>query len=85
MQVCFLFKVVCGCFLVKGVVFVGFQSFSKISCSLAAFPVFQVFILSFFTDINDLFWFVCGLVVVLMVLLLKGLFLLVSSFVFLEG
>jgi hypothetical protein len=31
-----------------------------------------------------LYWFVCGLIVVLMVLLVKGLFLSVSSFVFLE-
>jgi hypothetical protein len=79
-----LFKVVCNCFLGKGVVFVGFQGFSKINCFLLAFPVFQRFILSFFTDIAGLYWFVCGLVVVLMVLLVKGLFLLFSSFVFLE-
>jgi hypothetical protein len=80
-----LFKAVCNCFLVKGVVFVGFQSFSKISRFLVVFSVFQERNLSLFSVMHGLFWFVCGLIVVLMVLLVKGLFLLVSSFVFLEG
>jgi hypothetical protein len=75
----FLFKAVYNCFLVKGFVFVGFQSFSKINCFLVTFPVFQGFILSFFSDINGLYWFVCGLIAVLMILLLKGLFLSVSK------
>jgi hypothetical protein len=79
-----LFKAVCGCFLVKGFVFVGFQGFSKISYFLVSFPVFQGFILSFFMAMAGLYWFVCVLIVVLVVLLVKGLFLLVSSFVFLE-
>jgi hypothetical protein len=41
-------------------------------------------ILSFFRAMAGLYWFVCSLVVVLMVLLVKGLFLSVSNFVFLE-
>jgi len=84
-MVCFLFKAVCSRFLIKWAVFVGFQNFSKISWFLAVFSVFQGFILSFFIDINGLYWFVCGLIVILMVLLAKGLFLSVSRFVFLEG
>jgi hypothetical protein len=71
-------------FLVKGVVFIGFKSFSKNSWFLMSFPVFQRVILSFFSAINGLYWFVCDLIVVLMVLLVKGLFLSVSNFVFLE-
>jgi hypothetical protein len=48
-------------------------------------PVFQGFILSFFMAMAGLFWFVCGLIAVLMILLLNRLFLSVSNFVFLEG